>query len=68
MIVNFELSDPSVELVCLSDHSCPRFGDRVLVRLRTVAPGVLARPNFICADCLMELANVTDKEDHRVRP
>lgn len=50
-------------LTCLSTSSCPSFGKRLPVLLYAVAPGVLARPNFICADCLMELALVTEKEE-----
>jgi len=55
---------PAVQLICRSSSECPRFGDRVWVTLQYVAPGVLARPNFVCADCLMELAQVTEEEIH----
>jgi hypothetical protein len=53
----------TIILTCLSTSSCPSFGKRSPVTLEPVAPGVLARPNFICADCLMELALVTEKEE-----
>lgn len=67
--MSWVIPDPvTVELICLSDQNCPRHGDRVIVPLRPVAPGVLACPNFICADCRMELARVTDKEDHSGGP
>lgn len=56
--------DPvQVELVCLTED-CSRFGERAMVSLDLVAPGILARPNFVCADCLMELALVTEEETH----
>lgn len=57
-------SDRTVELVCRGLASCPSFGYRFSVTLQCVAPGVLARPNFVCADCLMELALVTEEEIH----
>lgn len=56
-----------IELACLT-QDCRRFGDRAWVPLKVVVPGVLARPNFVCADCLMELALVTEKENPRARP
>jgi hypothetical protein len=58
----------TITLICMSSASCPSFGNRLPVTLEVVAPGVLARPNFVCADCLMELAMITEKEEHRARP
>jgi len=54
----------SVDLVCRGLASCPSYGKRFHVTLQYAAPGVLARPNFVCADCLMELALVTEEEIH----
>lgn len=53
----------TIELICLTEN-CGRFSTKSVVPLQYVVPGVLARPNFICADCLMELALVTEEEVH----
>ena len=54
----------SVDLVCRGLTFCPSYGKRFRVVLQYAAPGVLAYPNFVCADCLMELALVTEEEIH----
>lgn len=56
----------TINLICRGLDSCPSYGDRFSVALPMIAPGVLARPNFICADCFMELALDVDKEDNSV--
>jgi hypothetical protein len=57
-------SGRAVDLICRGLASCPSYGKRFHVILQYAAPGVLARPNYVCADCLMELALVTEEETH----
>lgn len=52
----------AVTMECRSWESCPSYGRRYTVPLQQVVPGVLARPNFVCADCGMELMLVEDRD------
>jgi hypothetical protein len=54
---------PSVALICLT-QGCRRFGNRVTILPKLTMPGVLEIPTYICADCLTELARVTEEEIH----
>lgn len=53
---------PSIRLVCLT-QDCQRFGDQTTVLPKLTMPGVLEIPTYICADCLTELARVTEQEE-----
>lgn len=55
---------PSIRLVCLTQN-CQRFGDQVTVLPKFTMPGVLEMPQYICADCLTELARVTEQEEQK---
>jgi hypothetical protein len=57
---------PAIRLICLT-QDCRRFEDQVTILPKVTMPGVLEVPTYICADCLMELARVTDKEEHSDR-
>lgn len=52
-----------VTLECRSAPSCPAYGKRRKVPLFVVVEGVLARPGFLCADCHMELMDVSKTEE-----
>lgn len=52
-------SRPTEQMECRSRQTCPSHGIRREVPLQVVVPGVLARPNYICADCGMELMTIT---------
>ncbi len=49
-----------ITLECRSFPSCPHYGKRRRVPLFLVVDGVVARPNFYCTGCHLELLDVTD--------